>query len=82
MRAAQSKGKADLLAVWPGRPHGAAPVWFVQCKTGSARVTPAEREELIRVAHVTNGLAVLAQPRKGKRGIELLDIETMKEIEL
>lgn len=82
MRAAQSKGAFDLACFWPARPHGVA-AWLVQCKTGSARMTPAEREKAVSMAKAVGALAVLAQPRKkGRRGIEFLDIETMAEIDL
>jgi len=73
MRAAQSKGKADLAVFWPvvnpisGFPE---PHWLVQCKTGSARMSPADRASLIEVADAVGCLAVLAQPGPKGRGVE------------
>lgn len=90
MRAAQSKGKVDLLTLWPLiSPPGAAmrreglinrrPPWLVQCKTGSARMSPADRADLIDLAHQTGGVPVLAEPGPKNRGVTFTNLIT-KEI--
>lgn len=76
MRAAQSKGVADLAAFWHLE-H-----WLVQCKTGTARMSKQEKHDFVELALKTGTRAVLAQPRKGKRGIEFIDLHTNKEIAL
>jgi hypothetical protein len=78
MRAAQSKGKVDLLAVWPG----ACRIWLVQCKTGTARMSPADRHDLIELALHGGATAVLAQPGKNGRGVQFIDLHNDKEIQL
>lgn len=81
MRAAQSKGAADLAVFWPtGRFFGSQ--WLVQCKTGTARMSKQEKRDFVQLALDTNTIAVLAQPRKGKRGIEFIDLFREKEIQL
>lgn len=85
MRAAQSKGAADLAAFWPVDMHGpweSESQWLVQCKTGTARMSPAAKREFVQLALDTGTRAVLAQPRKGKPGIQFIDLSTEEEIEL
>jgi hypothetical protein len=81
MRAAQSKGAADLATFWPVGHRFPWP-WLVQCKTGTARMSKQEKADFVQLAIDTNTIAVLAQPRKGKRGIEFIDLHTEQEIEL
>ena len=83
MRAAQSKGKADLAAFWPSKdwPSHAWP-WLLQCKTGTARMSNKEKRDFVQLALDTDTLAVLAEPGKNGRGIKLTDLHTQKEIEL
>jgi len=89
MRAAQSKGKVDLLALWPESwfAHGdggfvvtPAPVWLVQCKTGSARMSPADRDALRELAEQTGAVPVLAEPGKNGRGVIFTNLRNLKEI--
>lgn len=74
MRAASSKGAADLIALFPRDDslwQGVGPkpipvnVWLVQCKM-TGRLPKSEREELMRLAAETGARAVLAS--KNKRG--------------
>jgi hypothetical protein len=81
MRAAQSKGKADLIALWPATAHDGWPgpngcppvyrprVWIVQCKTGSARMSKAEKQEFADLADATGTVAMLAEPGPNNRGV-------------
>lgn len=55
MRAAASKGAADLLVAHPV--HGAA---LVQVGRGSKRLGPADRERLCEAAELCGALALLA----------------------
>lgn len=83
MRAAQSKGAADLAAFWPYVSGPRLPyVWLVQCKTGTARMSKQDKKDFVQLALDTGALAVLAQPRKGGRGIEFIDLHIEKEITL
>lgn len=81
MRAAQSKGAADLGAYWPVG-HKFQQKWLVQCKTGTARMSKQEKRDFVQLALDTDTIAVLAQPRRGGRGIEFIDLHTEKEIAL
>ncbi len=83
MRAAQSKGLIDLLALWPRMYRNeegyliASPVpWLCQCKTGTGRMGPVERKSLISLAELTGGIPVLARPGKNGRGVDFLDLAT------
>lgn len=96
MRAAQSKGIADLIALWPeswlealigqktdgglldGFYRVPAPPWLVQCKR-DGKLPKAEREELLRIASQTGGIAVLARIPKSGRGVEFVNLLT-KEV--
>jgi len=96
MRAAQSKGKIDLLALWPvqlcngdgcyvgcqecGAP--AEPPWLVQCKTGTARMSKQDKHDLVSLALKTGAVAVLAEPGKNGRGVLFTNLHTDKEITL
>jgi hypothetical protein len=89
MRAAQSKGKVDLLALFP--PFEAIelgetdtqkilmrksrPHWVVQCKTGTARMSKQDKAELIELADQTGTLPVLAQPGPKGRGVEFIHLK-------
>ena len=91
MRAAQSKGKVDLLTLWPFDPQpfpdipGMAlvtpRVWLVQCKTGSARMSRADKEELVALARKAGATPVLAQPGKNGRGVQFINLELEEEIQ-
>lgn len=86
MRAAQSKGIADLLALWPlienpvygeGRYELRAP-WLVQAKytitEKRAFLSAMERESLIALAEATGGVPVLARPGPKGRGVEFINL--------
>lgn len=81
MRAAQSKGAADLIALWPGY-HPlpdwdivASHPWLVQCKR-DGKLPKAERQELLRIASETGASAVLARIPKSGRGVEFINLQT------
>lgn len=92
MRAAQSKGAADLIALWPlerFEVDGAdppshyfeiAPPWLVQCKRGVGRISPAERVVLKELAAVTGAIPVQALPGKNGRGVVFTNLNSMEEI--
>lgn len=78
MRAAQSKGAVDLLALWPKVAHSSAEGrtytikrhdWLVQCKTGTARMSTADKEKLADIASRAGAVAVLAEPGPKNRGV-------------
>jgi len=84
MRAAQSKGKADLIALFPGvyiETENCAimdtfpVVWIVQCKTGSARMTKAEKQEFAELADATGATAMLAEPGPNNRGVSFTPLQ-------
>lgn len=87
MRAAQSKGKVDLLALWPipepyaskgWTEHRPAP-WLVQCKYsihGGGRLSPGEGADLVELAAQTGGVPVFARPGKNGRGVEFINLNT------
>lgn len=70
MRAAQSKGAADLIALFPDRV-----VHLVQCKR-DGKLPKAERQELLRIASETGAVAVLARIPKSGRGVEFINLQT------
>lgn len=86
MRAAQSKGAADLIALWPKHPGTwemhphLLPPWLVQCKRGTGRISPAEREVLKELAAVTGAIPVQALPGKNGRGVVFTNLNSMEEI--
>jgi len=67
MRAASSKGAADLIALWPLTMDCVydGQVWLVQCKM-DGRLPKKEREELLRLSSLTGARAVMSH--KNKRG--------------
>jgi len=72
MRAASSKGAADLIALWPATFYDTThmQVWLVQCKRGKGRLTALDAEELIAIGHETGAVPVLARPGANGRGVE------------
>lgn len=84
MRAASSKGAADLIVLWPrpwrkDTPNYVSPVWLVQAKR-DGKLPKAEREELLRLADETGALPVLARVPQSGRGVEFIDIITKEQI--
>jgi hypothetical protein len=85
MRAAQSKGKVDLLALWPVKEHLKAFVkgfcdaeavtspWLVQCKR-DGRLSAAEAAELIQIAVETGSVPMLAKTGANGRGVEFINL--------
>ena len=88
MRAASSKGAADLIVLWPtwedvydGDRSGYASfvmhrprrAWLVQCKR-DGRLPRAERETLTDLAERSGAVAVLAKTGKNGRGIEFITL--------
>lgn len=89
MRAAQSKGIVDLLAVWPRRddrygddcPH--RPNWLVQAKysiKGGGFLSAMEAEILKDLAEQTAAVPVFAKPGKNGRGVEFINLFTKEQI--
>lgn len=68
MRAAQSKGKADLMVLWPDLGEYIPHVWIVQCKR-DGRLPRAEREALLEIEEATGALAYLAKTGPNGRGV-------------
>jgi hypothetical protein len=69
MRAAQSKGKIDLLVLWPhSDPQGYPNVWAIQCKR-DGRLPKAEREALLQISEEAGCPAYLAKAGPKGRGI-------------
>jgi hypothetical protein len=92
MRAASSKGAADLIALWPSKErvhqslyksyivdHGVRPAWLVQCKR-DGRLPKAERETLIEIAAQTGAIPVLARVPKSGRGVEFINLYTKEPV--
>lgn len=82
MRAASSKGAADLIVLWPSRvmetPKGVAyvpTVWLVQCKR-DGKLPKLEREDLLALGVETQAIPVLARVPKAGRGVEFIDLRT------
>lgn len=88
MRAASSKGAADLIVLWPapfpeltvatGNPLGLTvpgATWLVQCKR-DGKLPKAEREELLRLAGETGATPVLARVPKSGRGVEFINLNS------
>ena len=85
MRAAQSKGAADLLALLPHRGscgtfHDVANVWLIQCKR-DGRLPKKEREVLLDIAARTGTIPVLAKTGPNGRGVVFINLYDDKEIE-
>lgn len=79
MRAAQSKGAVDLLALWSWQE-----VWLIQCKysiKGGGYLPEREEIELLALSEATGGhLPVLARPGKNGRGVEFINLTTKEPI--
>ena len=82
MRAAQSKGAIDLLALFP-RPFvyidAVEKPWLVQCKysvKGGGRLSAHDEIELVALADAINAVPVLARPGKNGRGVEFVNLYT------
>lgn len=74
MRAAQSKGKVDLLALWPMIPYEAIfGPWIIQCKR-DGRLSAEESAELIRISMETGAVPMLAKAGKNGRGVEFVNL--------
>ena len=83
MRAAQSKGKVDLLALWHGKwqSNGDAvppiaktgPPWIVQCKR-DGRLPAAEKLALLEIAEQTGAIPILAKTERNGRGVLFQDL--------
>lgn len=85
MRAAQSKGLADLAVFWPtGPPLDVPPVyirpWLVQCKTGSARMKVHEINALQDAANACGAVPVLAEPGPKNRGVKFTNLNSMEAL--
>lgn len=85
MRAAQSKGIVDLLALWPDNdPLNYPRPWLVQVKysiTGkSGRISPADAAELADIAIETGGIPVLATQGPKGRGVVFTNLRTKETL--
>lgn len=87
VRAAQSRGKVDLLALWPVNwrdPEGylrtSTPPKLVQCKTRTARMSSLEKIDLVFLADQVGGVPILAEPGLNGKGVKFTDLRaTAKE---
>lgn len=87
MRAAQSKGIVDLLALWPAYMDidfvtRREEDWLVQCKYsihGGGYLPSKDAIELVALAELTGALPVFARPGKNGRGVEFYNLYS-KEI--
>jgi hypothetical protein len=93
MRAAQSKGIADLLVLWPVRTfmecdpeqtwRSRERPWLVQCKYsihGGGYLPGKDAIELIALAELTGALPVFARPGKNGRGVEFTNLNSKEPI--
>ena len=95
MRAAQSKGAVDLLALFPstfnwiqGPDHpykGAAAdrTWIVQCKYsvhGGGYLSSKDAKALCVLADLTGTTPVFARPGKNGRGVEFINLYSKEPI--
>lgn len=88
MRAAQSKGIVDLLALWPARSElslrQVPSPWLVQVKYSisgkSGRLSAQDEIELIAVADATGGIPVLATQGPKGRGVVFTNLRTKEQI--
>ena len=55
VRAAGSKGQADLIAFWPYP----KPTWMLQAKSGKTPISKKDRMELVELAADCNAIPVL-----------------------
>lgn len=92
MRAAQSKGAADLIVLWPRRErvalsqrksyvveHPRRAPWLVQCKLGKGGMPPAERELLKDIADKTGSTPILARQLVKRGPMEFINLQTEEE---
>lgn len=95
MRAASSKGAADLIVLWPPliavrlveKDSGFSyemnervpQAWLVQCKR-DGKLPKTERETLLDIAGQTGATPVLARVPKAGRGVEFINLTTMEEL--
>lgn len=83
MRAASSKGLADLIVLWPfvdTAIQAYCPrVWLVQCKR-DGRLPKDEEAELVATASNTGAIPVLARVPKSGRGVEFIDLTTKETL--
>lgn len=77
MRAAQSKGKVDLLALWPYHYVLGMNGWAVQCKR-DGRLPAAERQALLDLYRETWAIPILAKAGPNGRGVEFIDLREEK----
>jgi len=68
MRAAQSKGKVDLIACWPLHPKYPDQVWLIQCKR-DGKLPKVERDALLQIEFNTGLPAYLAKTGANGRGV-------------
>lgn len=93
MRAAQSKGIVDLLALWPiewhkdgfGIPYRTQQtMWLIQVKYSikgkAGRLSAHDEIELIAVADATGGIPVLATQGPKGRGVVFTNLRTKEQI--
>lgn len=86
MRAAQSKGEVDLLALWSRHEriydatfgnytieHPRRAPWLVQCKR-DGRLSARDEIELVALAEATGSIAILAKTGPKGRGIEFVTL--------
>ena len=73
VRAAGSKGKADVVALKPGLVNE---ILFVQCKT-SGLMAPADREDLFELATVFDGIALCARWVKEGRAARTVEFREL-----
>lgn len=77
MRAASSKGAADLIVLWPFTNGGGVDIWLVQSKR-DGKLPRAERETLLDIAGATGAIPVLARVPKTGRGVEFINLDTQE----
>ena len=70
MRAAQSKGKVDLIALWPYHESLGPQVSLIQCKR-DGRLSVTERDALLDLAEQTWAEAYVAKTGPNGRGVVL-----------
>ena len=94
MRAAQSKGIVDLLALWPRGTWDPASAdgkwirprqpWLVQAKYSikgkSGRISADDELELLAVAELVGGIPVLATQGPKGRGVVFTDLRTKEQL--
>lgn len=80
VRAAGSKGKIDLVILWPALESymvwpNPGDVWLVQCKR-DGKLPADEREALLDIAARTGHAVYTAEPGPGNRGVVFTPIIT------